>query len=74
LRYEFTENHYLMGAANIARVEDNIFNDGRIFKNSKLGYGVGYGFDSFLGPIELNYTWSPEIKENYWYFNLGYWF
>jgi NTE family protein len=74
LRYEFTENHYLMGAANVARVEDNIFNDGRIFKNSKLGYGVGYGFDSFLGPIELNYTWSPEIKENYWYFNLGYWF
>lgn len=74
LRYEFTENHYLMGAANLASVEEDIFNDGRIFENIKSGYGLGYGFYSFLGPIELNYTWSPEIKENYWYFNLGYWF
>ena len=74
MRYEFIENHYLISTANAARVENDIFNEGRIFENTKLGYGVGYGFDSFLGPIELNYTWSPEIKENYWYFNLGYWF
>ncbi len=74
MRYEFTENHYLMGAANAARVEDDIFNEGRIFEDTKLGYGVGYGFDSFLGPIEINYTWSPDTEKNFWYFNLGYWF
>lgn len=74
MRYEFTENHYLMGAANAARVEDDIFNEGRIFEDTKLGYGIGYGFDSFLGPIEINYTWSPDTHKNFWYFNLGYWF
>jgi NTE family protein len=74
MRYEFTENHYLMSTANAARVEDDLLNEGRIFEDTKVGYGVGYGFDSFLGPIELNYTWSPEADNDFWYFNLGYWF
>ena len=74
LRYEFAEKHYLMSAINLARADDDLFNQGRIFENTKTGYSVGYGFDSFLGPIELNYTHSPDTKENFWYFNLGYWF
>lgn len=74
LRYEFAENHYLMSALNVARADNDLFNSGRIFENTKTGYGIGYGFDSFLGPIELNYTHSPNTKENFWYFNLGYWF
>ena len=74
LRYEFAENHYLMTTANAARVENDIFNQGRIFENTKLGYSAGYGFDSFMGPIEVNYTWSPDTGNKYWYFNLGYWF
>ncbi|PHR68965.1 MAG: patatin [Lutibacter sp.] len=74
LRYEFVENHYLMSTINLARADDDLFNQGRIFEDTKTGYGIGYGFDSFLGPIELNYTHSPDTKESYWYFNLGYWF
>jgi NTE family protein len=35
---------------------------------------VGYGLDTFLGPIEINYAWSPENNSNFWYFNVGYWF
>ena len=73
-RYEFIENHYLMTSLNSARVENDIFNQGKIFENTKLGYAAGYGFDSFMGPIEVNYTWSPDTGNKYWYFNLGYWF
>ncbi|AOW20855.1 patatin-like phospholipase family protein [Urechidicola croceus] len=74
LRYEFIKNHYLISNANAARVENDIFNEGRIFENTKLGYGLGYGFDSFLGPIEINYNWSPDTHNHFWYFNLGFWF
>jgi len=74
LRYEIFKNNYLMGTVNVARVEDNLWNNGNIFEDTKTGFGIGYGLDSFLGPIELNYTYSPDTKENYVFFNLGYWF
>lgn len=73
-RYEFLPKNYFQGTANYARVESDLFNQGKIFENTKSGYMLGYGLDTFLGPIEFNYTWSPDHKENYWYFNVGYWF
>ena len=74
LRYEFLPKNYFSATANYARVESDLFNEGRIFENTKSGYMVGYGIDTFLGPIEINHTWSPDHSENYWYFNVGYWF
>lgn len=74
LRYEFAKKHFLMTTANAARVDDDLFNEGRIFENTKIGYGIGYGFDSFFGPIEINYTHSPDTEKSFWYFNLGFWF
>jgi len=73
-RYEFLPKNYLMATANYARIGSDLFNEGRIFEDTKSGYMFGYGLDTFLGPIEFNYTWSPDHKENYWYFNVGYWF
>jgi NTE family protein len=55
-------------------VESDLFNSGRIFENTKSGYMLGYGIDSFLGPVEIHYTWSPDHNENFWYFNVGFWF
>ncbi len=74
LRYEFLPKNYFSATANYARVESDLFNEGRIFENTKSGYMVGYGIDTFLGPIEINHTWSPDHSDNYWYFNVGYWF
>lgn len=74
LRYEVFPKNYFSLAANYARVEDDIFNGGNLFENTKSGYKVGYGIDTFLGPIEINYTWSPDHNNNYLYFNVGYWF
>ncbi len=73
-RYEFLPKNYFQATANYARIESDLFNEGRIFENTKSGYMLGYGLDTFLGPIEVNYSFSPDHKENYWYFNVGYWF
>lgn len=74
LRYEFLPKNYFLATANYARVESDLFNEGKIFENTKSGYMLGYGIDTFLGPIEINYTWSPDHNEKFWYFNVGYWF
>ena len=74
VRYEFLSKNYFSATANYSRVERDLFNEGKIFDNTKSGYMVGYGLDTFLGPVEINYSWSPDHKEKYWYFNVGYWF
>ena len=73
-RYQFLPKNYISATANYARVERDLFNEGKIFENTKSGYMVGYGIDTFLGPIEINYSWSPDHSEKYWHFNVGYWF
>jgi NTE family protein len=74
LRYTIFPKNYVMATANYARVERDLFNEGRIFENTKSGYMIGYGLETILGPIELHYSWSPELEENHWYFSVGYWF
>ena len=73
-RYELFKNNHLLFAANAARAEEDIFNDGRVFENTKLGYGIGYSIESFLGPLEIKYTWTPDTSNNIWFFNVGFWF
>ncbi len=73
-RYEFLPKNYMLTSANYARVESDLFNKGKVFENTKSGYMVGYGLDTFIGPVEINYSWSPDHNQNYWYFNVGYWF
>jgi NTE family protein len=74
MRYEFIKKNYFSLTGNFARVEKDLINEGRIFENTVSGYLLGYGIETFIGPIEVHYTWSPDHNENYWYFNVGYWF
>lgn len=74
VRYELFKKNHLSFTANAARVSDDLFNKGRLFEDTRLGYAVGYGIESFLGPIEIKYTWSPETGLNHWFFNVGFWF
>ena len=74
LRYAFAKNHYASFIANYARLEGNVFKDIDIFKDIKSGYALGYSYDSLLGPLEIKYSWSPDNNQNYWLFNLGFWF
>ncbi|MGB6268687.1 MAG: patatin-like phospholipase family protein [Olleya sp.] len=75
LDYQFFSKNHLMLSANYANVEDRLYDTGNWFSLPDYsGYAIGYSFQSFLGPIEAKYTFSPETKQGYWFFNLGYWF
>ena len=74
LRYNPFEKHYISFTGNYARVASDLLNEGAIFDDTKSGYAVGYGLDSYIGPIEIKYSWTPENKQNYWFFNVGFWF
>jgi NTE family protein len=74
LRYRFYDKNYFMAIANYARLDGNVFEDIQIFKDIYSGYALGYSYDSLIGPIEIKYSWSPDTKQNYWLFNLGFWF
>ncbi|HZW63331.1 MAG TPA: patatin-like phospholipase family protein [Flavobacteriaceae bacterium] len=73
--YEFYKKHHFIASFNMANAADNIFDTGEwITSPNYTGYALGYSLESFLGPIELKYTWSPEARQNVWFFNLGFWF
>ena len=75
LDYEFLANNHLMFTANFANVDDDIFRTSEWFTLPDYsGYGVGYGWESFLGPLQVHYAWSPEGKNSNFFFSLGYWF
>ncbi|WP_306420457.1 patatin-like phospholipase family protein [uncultured Winogradskyella sp.] len=75
LDYELFKKHHIMLSGNFANIEDNIFDDDEwISVPDYTGYALGYSIETFLGPIEAKYTISPELKESYWFFNVGFWF
>lgn len=70
----FKKNHVIAGM-NIANVEDGLYKTGNwLSLPDYTGYALGYGLETFLGPMEVKYTYSPEIRESYWFFSLGFWF
>ena len=75
LDYEIFKKHHLNFTANYANVADDIFENGEWFTTPDYsGYALGYGIETFLGPVEAKYTWSPEDGKSKWFFNVGFWF
>ncbi|MBU2940895.1 patatin-like phospholipase family protein [Lacinutrix sp. C3R15] len=75
LDYEFYKKNHVNFAANYANIGDGLFDSGEWFSSPDYsGYAVGYGLDTFFGPVEAKYSWSPETKEGMWFFNVGFWF
>ncbi|MGB5668769.1 MAG: patatin-like phospholipase family protein, partial [Maribacter sp.] len=74
LDLEFAPKNHLMFSANFANVEDDIFRTGEWFTEPNYsGYGVSYGMETFMGPLQVMYSWSPGGANNF-FFSLGYWF
>lgn len=71
----FPKNHLILGY-NIANVGDGLFKQGKIFEAPDYsGVFLGYGIETFLGPLELYYSFSPEkVSESQWFVSLGFWF
>lgn len=72
---EIAPKNHIMFAANVANVDDDLFRTGEWFTEPTFsGYSIGYGLESFLGPVQVLYSWSPEIDNGNFFFSLGYWF
>ncbi|QXP80328.1 MULTISPECIES: patatin-like phospholipase family protein [Winogradskyella] len=75
LDYEVFKKHHIILAANYANIDDGIFESGEFLSLLNYsGYAVGYSLETFLGPLEGKYSYSPETGESNWFFNLGFWF
>ncbi|WP_256867422.1 patatin-like phospholipase family protein [Winogradskyella forsetii] len=75
LDYELFKKHHILLAANIANIDDGLFETGQFFSSPNYsGYAIGYSLETFLGPLEGKYTYSPDTGNSYWFFNLGFWF
>tara|TARA_R110002124_G_scaffold120895_7_gene279168 strand:- start:84718 stop:86949 length:2232 start_codon:yes stop_codon:yes gene_type:complete len=73
LDYEIYKNNYIIAFGNISNVGDDLFeNGGWIDGINYSGFGLGYGMDTFLGPLELKYAFSPERDEGEWYVTAGF--
>ena len=73
--FEILKNHHLTFEGNWANVDDNIFDSGEWFTLPDYrGYTLGYGIETFLGPIQAKYSYSPEQRVSNWFFNIGFWF
>ena len=73
--YEIFRKNHVIASANIANVGNKLYSSGDWFTMPDFtGYALGYGIDTFIGPLEVKYTYSPEIKSSQWFFSLGFWF
>ncbi|MGJ8591201.1 MAG: patatin-like phospholipase family protein [Aquaticitalea sp.] len=73
--YEIFRKNHITFSTNIANIEDNLFDTGGwIKKIDYSGIALGYAIETFLGPLEAKYSYSPELKKSLWFFNLGFWF
>lgn len=75
LDYEVLRNNHINLSANFANVGNKLFSTGRWLESPEFsGYALGYGLDTFAGPIQVKYSFSPELDESNWFFSIGFWF
>ncbi|HSP40212.1 MAG TPA: patatin-like phospholipase family protein [Gillisia sp.] len=75
LDYEIFRRNHIIASANFANVENDLYSTGNwLSLPTYSGYAIGYGRETFLGPVEVKYSYSPEIKNSQWFFSLGFWF
>lgn len=74
--YELFKKHHINFAGDFSNIGDNIFDsiDGWLSKPNYTGYQVGYGIESIIGPLEIKHSWSPETRDHYTWFAVGFWF
>lgn len=71
--YEAFDDHFFTVQANVGKLEATV-ND--IFSSDVLldGYGISYGYNSPIGPLELFVAKSTNHSDLLTYIRLGFWF
>jgi NTE family protein len=73
LDFEFYKRNHLNFTANYANIGNRIFSSLDWVALPKFsGYAIGYGLDAIIGPIEIKYSWSPELPKGFVWFGVGY--
>jgi NTE family protein len=73
--WEFFKKNHFNFSVNGAAIADNLFETSEgLSENRIFGYAVGYGLESIIGPVEVKYSWSPEVGRGYTWFSVGFWF
>lgn len=74
--YEIFKKNHISLSANFANISDDLFESPTDFISpiTYSGYAAGYGVETFLGPMEIKYTYSPEISASEWFISLGFQF
>ncbi len=73
--YEIIKKHHVTFEGNWANIDNNIFDTGEWFTLPDYrGYALGYAIETFLGPVQAKYSYSPERRQGQWFFNIGFWF
>lgn len=71
--FEFYPKNHINFAYNIANVGDDLFESKEFYsKIQYTGFAIGYGIETFLGPIDIKYSYSPELKNSEVYVVVGY--
>jgi NTE family protein len=71
--YEIFPKNHLSFHVNLASVDDKLFDNGDwITKAQYTGYALGYGVDTFLGPVEVKYSFSPQQNDAEFFVVLGF--
>lgn len=73
IQFKILKNHYASIFMNIANIEDKIEHI-RLTDYDYIGYGLKYGYDSPLGPINFIWAYSPNTQKGLFNLSLGYWF
>lgn len=73
LDYEFKRKHHFNLIANYSNIGYDIFKTNEwITSPNYSGYAVGYGYETFIGPVEIKQTWSPDTGNRYIWVNVGF--
>jgi NTE family protein len=73
LDYEFYKKNHINVSANIANVGDDLFASKQWIDGIDYsGYAFGYGLETFFGPIEVKYSFSPEREAGEWHVTAGF--
>lgn len=73
LDFEVFKKNHLNFSANYANLEDNLYDSLDWISWPKYsGYALGYGLETIIGPVEIKYSWSPEMSKSYLWFSVGF--
>jgi NTE family protein len=73
IRYEFAHNHFLSLKSNVGKLTNKV-SELYLFDKFIYGFGLTYGYNTYLGPLELTLMTSTEDPVLQTYVNIGFWF